>query len=172
MAGYATQISYQAHDGLDNYCKFTTLESFINGDCAFPNRAPYTGWEDHVSSGEDFIRFIGPIYTPSAGYAENVVTLIAEADALLAAAGSDAVTPPAIAVNIGTIVIDPGHGGTSNLSGSSSNNAISLSGVKEKKLTLDFCLILRDQLLAQSAAAGEKITVVFTRTTDTKRPWN
>ena len=67
---------------------------------------------------------------------------------------------------LGTIVIDPGHGGTTNLPGSSANNAISRSGVKEKKLTLDFCLILRDELLRQAAAANEIINVVLTRTTD------
>ncbi len=68
--------------------------------------------------------------------------------------------------NLGTIVIDPGHGGTANVPGSSANNATSASGVKEKKLTLDFCLILRDELNKQAAAAGETIDVVLTRTTD------
>ena len=52
------------------------------------------------------------------------------------------------------------------LPGSSANNAISKSGVKEKKLTLDFCLILRDELLRQASSAGETINVVLTRTTD------
>ena len=173
MAAYATKISYEAHDGVDFYCKFATLESFINGYWAFLNRAPYSGWESHAGNGEDFIRFIGPIYTPSKNYADKVLALVPEAEALLAA--SAARTPAlttggpaaaAAAANLGAIVVDPGHGGTTNEPGSSANNAISVSGVKEKKLTLDFCLILRDELIKQADKAGETIKVVLTRTTD------
>jgi len=51
MAPYATRISFEAHDGTDFYCKFPTIESFINGYWAFINRAPYTGWEEHADSG-------------------------------------------------------------------------------------------------------------------------
>jgi N-acetylmuramoyl-L-alanine amidase len=72
----------------------------------------------------------------------------------------------AAATDLGAIVIDPGHGGTTTVGGSSPNNAISFSGVKEKKLTLDFCLILRDELLKQAANANETIKVVLTRITD------
>ena len=36
----------------------------------------------------------------------------------------------------GRIVIDPGHGGTSETGGSSWNNAVSASGVPEKVMTL------------------------------------
>ena len=35
-----------------------------------------------------------------------------------------------------TVVIDPGHGGTVEVNGSSWNNAISASGVLEKVITL------------------------------------
>jgi N-acetylmuramoyl-L-alanine amidase len=175
MAAYATKVKYEANDGVDFYCKFATIENFIAGYWAFLDRSPYSGWEEHTDTAEDFIGFIGPIYTPSKKYADKVLALVPEATELLnqvqgpnalvaanAAAGAeaDAVT------DLGAIVIDPGHGGTVKVGGSSPNNAISVSGVKEKKLALDFCLILRDELLRQAANANETVKVVLTRTTD------
>lgn len=180
MAPYATRISYEAHDGKDWYCKFPTIESFINGYWAFINRSPYSGWEENAGTGETYINFIGPVYTPSSGYAKKVLKLVPEATALLesvasnngtsaqpttstaATSSADTSTLPAL----GTIVIDPGHGGEAKLGGSSANNAISVSGVKEKKLTLDFCLILQDALAKEAAKKNKQIKVVLTRTSD------
>lgn len=48
------------------------------------------------------------------------------------------------------IVIDPGHGGTANVPGSSYNNATAVSGVLEKTLTLQFAQSLRTQLKSRS----------------------
>ncbi|HET9789235.1 MAG TPA: N-acetylmuramoyl-L-alanine amidase, partial [Pyrinomonadaceae bacterium] len=79
-----------------------------------------------------------------------------------ATSSADTSTLPAL----GTIVIDPGHGGEAKLGGSSANNAISVSGVKEKKLTLDFCLILQDALAKEAAKKNKQIKVVLTRTSD------
>jgi N-acetylmuramoyl-L-alanine amidase len=166
MAPFATRILYQAHDGTDYYCKFATIENFINGYWAFLNRPPYSGWEEHIDSGQDFIRFIGPIYTPKASYPDDVIALIPEAEALLSATPRTQLVAAAAAVNLGTVVIDPGHGGTTKVGGSSPNNATSASGVKEKKLTLDFSMILRDELVKQAADNGQTIKVVLTRTTD------
>jgi len=166
MVGFATKVEFEAHDGVDFYCKFATLENFINGYWRFLERAPYSGWEEHAGSGEDFIRFIGPIYTPSEGYVGKVLNLVAEAKGLLASVGEEPDTPGTAGTALGTIVIDPGHGGTARVGGSSPNNAISVSGVKEKKLTLDFSTILREELLNQAQAAGETVKVVLTRTTD------
>lgn len=64
-----------------------------------------------------------------------------------------------------TVVIDPGHGGTFELSGSSWNNAVSFSGVKEKFITLQFALLIRDALLALNNDEL-KVKVVMTRETD------
>ena len=167
MAPYATRISYEAHDGTDFYCKFPTIESFINGYWAFINRSPYSGWEEHIESGEDYIRFIGPIYTPTNGYANKVLQLVPEAQELLASVatngnGTGTVTSGTTSAlpSLGTIVIDPGHGGTTTVGHSSPNNAISASGVKEKKLTLDFCLILRDSLQQAAAKKNKQIKVI------------
>lgn len=68
--------------------------------------------------------------------------------------------------NIGTIVLDPGHGGSAKLGGSSPNNATSISGVKEKTLALDFCKILKDELERQASQVNESVEVFLTRTTD------
>lgn len=175
MAPYATRVSYEAHDGKSWYCKFPTIESFINGYWAFINRSPYTGWEEHISDGEDYIKFIGPIYTPTDGYADNILELVPEAKSLLENAGNGtstavptttSTTTTSALPSLGTIVLDPGHGGTQTVGGSSPNNAISATGVKEKKLTLDFCLILRDTLTQAAAEKNKQIKVVLTRTSD------
>jgi len=68
--------------------------------------------------------------------------------------------------NLGAIVLDPGHGGTAKVGGSSPNNAKSVSGVLEKNLALDFCKILKAELESQASATGDKVDVFLTRTTD------
>lgn len=59
-----------------------------------------------------------------------------------------------------TIVLDPGHGGTTNLPGASWNNAIGPSGSLEKKWTLDVCLRARDELVSRG------FNVLMTRDSD------
>lgn len=58
------------------------------------------------------------------------------------------------------VVIDPGHGGTAAVGGSSPNNATGPNGLLEKNLTLDLAQRVRDAL------AGEA-NVILTRTGDT-----
>ncbi len=59
-----------------------------------------------------------------------------------------------------TVVIDPGHGGTTAVGGSSANNAIGPAGTLEKTLTLDVGRRVRDVL------AGQGHTVLMTRNAD------
>ncbi len=41
----ATPVDYEAHDGLDTYCAFASLEDFIDGYWAFVDNGPmYDGW--------------------------------------------------------------------------------------------------------------------------------
>lgn len=171
MRPHATRVRYQAHDGADWYCKFATLESFLNGYWAFLNRAPYSGWEERADDAEEFIRFIGPIYSTAPRYADRVLALVPEAQALLDAAEAPPPEPPGEAApSLGTVVIDPGHGGTGNLPGSSANNATSVSGVKEKKLTLDLALMLAEHLRLQAQGLGRSIDVHLTREGDVNVP--
>lgn len=83
MAGFATPVDYNASDGRDKYCKFDSLEAFIKGYWRFMERDPYIGWRDRISSGEDFINFIGPIYAGDSAYITKVLNLSAEAQQLL-----------------------------------------------------------------------------------------
>ena len=40
----AESVTYEAHDGVDEYCQFDSLESFIKGYWVFLNRSVYSGW--------------------------------------------------------------------------------------------------------------------------------
>lgn len=66
----------------------------------------------------------------------------------------------------GTIVIDPGHGGTGSIDGSDGNHAVSVSGVKEKDLTLILANLVKSELEATAAAGGHNINIFMTRTGD------
>ena len=98
MEGFAEPVDFPAHDGVDQYCKFASLAAFIAGYWKFLERAPYRGFRDHTATPEDFIRFIGPIYTPTALYAETVLSLVPKAHALatalaLPAEGENSIPP-------------------------------------------------------------------------------
>lgn len=68
----------------------------------------------------------------------------------------------------GVVVLDPGHGGSSKIGGSSSNNATSSSGVLEKTMTLDLAKRVQKQLKKFSDEnPGSDIKVHLTRTGDT-----
>jgi N-acetylmuramoyl-L-alanine amidase len=66
----------------------------------------------------------------------------------------------------GSIVIDPGHGGSVEVGGSSGNNATSPSGVLEKNMTLRMGLLVRDALRELASAGSHNIKVLLTRDTD------
>lgn len=172
MKPYAAPVLYDAHDGTELYCRFLTPEAFIEGYWAFIARTPYSGWEEHSQSGESFIRFIGPTYCPTAGYVEHVLALLPEAEKLLGTNGgidtesATPIQPDRAERHFGAIILDPGHGGTKDLPGSSWNNTKSASGVLEKTLTLEWCQALRTELQSQAAASGRTIDVVMTRSSD------
>ncbi|MEW6037698.1 MAG: N-acetylmuramoyl-L-alanine amidase [Pseudomonadota bacterium] len=89
MAGYATPVHYEAHDGPDTYCAFASEKDFIIGYWRFLERPPYKGWRAKAGSDEGFIQFIGKIYAPASdSYDEQVLNLRAEARQLLSAVSS------------------------------------------------------------------------------------
>ena len=92
MVGFASKISYDAHDGTDFYCEFATKEKFIQGYWHFIDRQPYDGWRDHATTGASYIEYVGPRYTPTAGYAGAVLSLLGEAQGLLSSV-SDTLSP-------------------------------------------------------------------------------
>lgn len=70
-----------------------------------------------------------------------------------------------------TVVIDPGHGGSEKVGGSSANNATSFSGVKEKDMTLELATLVRDAFLRADVAIFAlqrcvSVDVVLTRSED------
>ncbi len=79
----ATPVMYKAHDGEELYCKFSSLENFIRGYWRFIERSPYGGWRNNNSTPEDYIRFIGGIYTLTVGYADTILGILPETEALL-----------------------------------------------------------------------------------------
>jgi murein DD-endopeptidase MepM/ murein hydrolase activator NlpD len=84
MEEFATSVKYEASDGKDEYCKFENLKNFIKGYWHFLERPPYEGWRNNVGSGEQFIRFIGPIYAGDKQYISKVLNVYVEAKQLLA----------------------------------------------------------------------------------------
>ncbi len=66
----------------------------------------------------------------------------------------------------GTVVIDPGHGGSSVVGGSSPNNATSPSGVKEKNITLAMAFLIREELRRFADSDGHSLNIILTRETD------
>ncbi len=66
----------------------------------------------------------------------------------------------------GTVVIDPGHGGTAKVGGSSPNNATSPSGVLEKNITLRLAFLVRDAIAEAATLGNHDVKVILTRETD------
>lgn len=84
MVGLCEPIDYEAHDGIDTYCKFADIESFISGYWAFINRRVYEGWQDYKNNPAGYIRFLHSRgYTGDPGYVSKVVSLFDETDELL-----------------------------------------------------------------------------------------
>lgn len=174
MQGYATPVWYKpTHEEGEKYCKFASLGDFIKGYWRFIGRAPYAGWEEHTETGGDFIRFIGPIYCPTEGYVDRVLALLDGAEELLKSfpsgvsgttvEGGTTIHPSPRAC---TVVIDPGHGGSATVGGSSPNNATSPSGVKEKDMILKLALCARDALINRGREHQLDIKVFLTRDRD------
>ena len=64
------------------------------------------------------------------------------------------------------IVLDPGHGGTEEVGGSSPNNAVSCTGVLEKDMTLEMARLVRTSLLRLATLTGQAVEVMLTRDSD------
>lgn len=77
-------VRYEAHDGSEVYCKFTSIENFITGYWAFINRSVYNGWRDYKDNPKGFLDHLVKCgYCPDKGYADKVYKLLPEAEGLL-----------------------------------------------------------------------------------------
>ncbi len=80
MAGFADPIDYQGSDGeLTTYCSFQSVEAFVRGYWHFIEAGPYNG------------------YSTDPSYTESVISLFAEADALLVADRAALAATPSMA---------------------------------------------------------------------------
>lgn len=84
MKGYATPVTYGAHDGVDTYCKFDDVQTFIKGYWRFIARSVYSGWEAFADDPSGYIGFLkGRGYAADATYPAKVLALLPEAESLL-----------------------------------------------------------------------------------------
>lgn len=86
MKGFATKVRYEAHDGPDDYCAFTTADQFIKGFWRFIARSPYVGWEQHAKDPRAYVTFLkSKGYAGDPLYVDKVMSLLPKAEAILAA---------------------------------------------------------------------------------------
>ncbi|HEV2556930.1 MAG TPA: glucosaminidase domain-containing protein [Bosea sp. (in: a-proteobacteria)] len=95
MKGYATPVTYGAHDGFDTYCSFESPSAFISGYWRFVGRSVYSGWEAFANNPGGYIEFLKARgYASDEAYPAKVMSLLSEADALLAEGQEAAGTEP------------------------------------------------------------------------------
>lgn len=84
MAGYAVPVEYEAHDGVDSYCKFASRNAFIDGYWHFITAGPYNGW---TSFADDPVGYIAHLkakgYAGDPNYIAKVINILPEAEAAL-----------------------------------------------------------------------------------------
>ncbi len=85
MEGRASPVDYEAHDGIDTYCAFDSVEAFIAGYWHFVASGPYEGWQEYGADPLGYIQHLR-----SKGYAgdPNYVAKIAALYQDLADAGT------------------------------------------------------------------------------------
>ena len=84
MKGYATAVSYEAHDGRTEYCKFEDVEKWIEGYWRFIDRDPYIGWRRYLTNPQGFMQhLVESGYCPDNGYIDKVFSLEQEAKDML-----------------------------------------------------------------------------------------
>lgn len=103
MIGYATPVEYVAHDGLDTYCAFESLDAWIKGYWRFISRPVYAGWTRFGDDPKGYITHLKSCgYAEDPNYVVTVLGLLPEAEKLLG------ITPAKL--YLGTL--DPGHSET------------------------------------------------------------
>jgi len=127
------------------FCSFMTLQNAVNGYWAWMRRSPYAGYENHLGSAEQFLRFIGGIWADDPDYTRACLGHLAEARALLRKFGwSDSATAGKLAGD--TYLLDAGHS-------RSAQGAKSRDGrVTEYSMTSMMVGIISERLKAEGAA--------------------
>lgn len=71
----------------NNYVDFASPQQEIEGLMRFLERPKYSGFEKHMGSFEELLRFITPAFCPTKGYVERVLSFLPEAEAELRKVG-------------------------------------------------------------------------------------
>jgi len=88
MQGFATPVKYNAHDGMDTYCAFSSEGRFIVGYWQFIGRQVYNGWQAFSQDPAGYIGFLKSRgYAGDPNYVAKVLALLPEAEVLLADTG-------------------------------------------------------------------------------------
>jgi len=83
----ATPVDYVAHDGLDTYCSFKSLEDFLSGYWTFISRPVYQGWEKYANDPGGYLKhLIACNYAEDGEYLRKVLGHLDEAEKLLESA--------------------------------------------------------------------------------------
>lgn len=94
MAGHCKPIDYTGSDGdPETYCKFSSIEKFIDGYWHFIKTGPYENWVKYENDGAGYIRYLKTKgYAADPRYVEKVLQVFPEAERLL----SDSSENPAL----------------------------------------------------------------------------
>lgn len=87
----ARPVDYQAHDGLDTYCAFDSLENFIHGYWAFVDNGPmYEGWRDFADDPAGYVAHLKRGgYAADPDYVRKVLSLLPRIRTAFENAGHD-----------------------------------------------------------------------------------
>ena len=84
MEGYAIPVTYTGTDmETTEYCKFQSVQAFIDGYWHFIRSGPYGDWGSFADDAEGYIRQIGPKYAGDPDYVNKVIGVFEEAKDLL-----------------------------------------------------------------------------------------
>jgi hypothetical protein len=85
MAAHCKPVDYTGSDGdAETYCKFSSVERFIDGYWHFIKSGPYEQWSKFGNDGAGYIRYLKTKgYAADARYVEKVLQVFPEAERLL-----------------------------------------------------------------------------------------
>ena len=95
MKGFATPVTYGAHDGFDTYCSFENPRAFIRGYWQFIARSVYSGWEEFANDPKGYVEFLkSRNYAADGAYVAKVLSLMSEATELVGGSAADDTQEP------------------------------------------------------------------------------
>lgn len=94
LSSVATPVEYKAHDGIDNYAKFKSVQDFYEGYWLFMARSPYKGWASKKTAIDYLTHLKNAGYAESSTYIAHVSALFPEAEGLLGVTSTGPVEEP------------------------------------------------------------------------------